>query len=170
MKLTKQELQDILRRNRGLSCPELAHKPVLTETVQAKEKPETQEDIFKLSKGLREFNKKRGKLLKPKTSSPLETKFEILWTNLGGPDLIREYPVCPGRKFRFDFAIPQKRIAIEVEGGTWVKSGHSSGKGIERDCVKGNLATQYGWRVFRLTAQMIAPDYVTEIVDFVARR
>lgn len=47
-------------------------------------------------------------------------------------------------------------MAIEVQGGRWVKSGHSSGSGIERDCMKSCLAASLGWLVFSFTDSMIA--------------
>ena len=31
----------------------------------------------------------------------------------------REFPFHPTREWRFDFAIPQAHVAIEVEGGLW---------------------------------------------------
>lgn len=53
------------------------------------------------------------------------------------------------RLYRFDYALPKWKIAIEVNGGVWSKgnSGHSSGKGIMRDYEKSNLAQSLGWRV-----------------------
>lgn len=62
------------------------------------------------------------------------------------------------RLFRFDYAIPEFKIAVEQEGGIWSKgnSGHSSGTGISRDMEKSNLAQSMGWVVIRRTpVQMI---------------
>lgn len=53
------------------------------------------------------------------------------------------------RKWRFDIAFPQYRIAIEVDGGSWGKSGHTDGEGFRRDLEKMNAATVAGWRVLR---------------------
>jgi very-short-patch-repair endonuclease len=68
------------------------------------------------------------------------------------------------RKFRFDFTCGI--VAIEIEGGTWIRGGHSTGVGIQRDCEKGNLATLEGWKVFRLTSDMIDTKHVQEIINF----
>jgi hypothetical protein len=65
------------------------------------------------------------------------------------------------REFRFDYAIPEHKIAIEQEGGIWSKgnSGHSSGTGIMRDMEKGTLANINGWTLIRRTPdQMITSE------------
>lgn len=82
----------------------------------------------------------------------------------GLPQPLREVPVIPGRRYRFDFCWPAddptpdyRGVLVEVQGGIWAKgkSGHSSGRGIQRDCEKLNLATLHGWRVLHITAEMI---------------
>lgn len=57
------------------------------------------------------------------------------------------------RKFRFDWAIPSLKIAIEYEGIMSAKSGHTTVTGFNSDCIKYNLATTQGWRVLRYTAK-----------------
>jgi len=63
-----------------------------------------------------------------------------------------EYRFHKVRRFRFDIAIPQHRIAIEYEGIVSNKSRHTSLKGYSNDCEKYNLAVKEGWRVLRYTA------------------
>lgn len=60
-----------------------------------------------------------------------------------------EYFFTLERQYRFDYAIPELKIAIEQNGGIWSKgnSGHSSGKGIQRDMDKTALAASLGWTV-----------------------
>jgi very-short-patch-repair endonuclease len=70
----------------------------------------------------------------------------------------REYQAIPGRRFRFDFAIPDLKIAIEYEGGTWDGGGHVRGKGYSSDCQKYSLAAIYGWCVIRVTADLMRAD------------
>ena len=66
-----------------------------------------------------------------------------------------EYRFLKKRRFRFDFAWPDRMIAMEVEGGVWMKGGggHTTGKGYTRDLEKYNLATLHGWEVYRFTTQ-----------------
>lgn len=54
-----------------------------------------------------------------------------------------------GRKFRFDWAWPERKIAVEEDGAVWVQGRHTRGSGFLRDCEKTNLAAEMGWRVFR---------------------
>jgi hypothetical protein len=68
-----------------------------------------------------------------------------------GIELWPEFYFCTERQFRIDYAIPQYKIAIEQEGGIFMKgnSGHSSGTGIARDMEKNNLLVSKGWRLIR---------------------
>lgn len=68
-----------------------------------------------------------------------------------GIELWPEFYFCTERQFRIDYAIPDLKIAIEQEGGIWMKgnSGHSSGTGIARDMEKNNLLVSKGWRLIR---------------------
>jgi len=61
----------------------------------------------------------------------------------------REYRFHPVRKWRFDFADPQRKIAVEVEGGIFTNGRHSRGSGMRSDMEKYNAATMLGWRVLR---------------------
>jgi very-short-patch-repair endonuclease len=80
---------------------------------------------------------------------------------IASPALREEHRFHATRKFLFDFAIPHLRIAIEVEGGVFMrprpgrKSRHTSGAGYQRDCTKYNLAALDGWTVLRFTSRMI---------------
>jgi hypothetical protein len=67
--------------------------------------------------------------------------------------LIPEYRFHKHRKWRFDWAIPELKIAIEVEGGAFTNGRHTRGKGFIADMEKYNEAIILGWHVFRLTPQ-----------------
>lgn len=66
-------------------------------------------------------------------------------------ECVKEYKFHPIRKWRFDYAIPEHKIALEVEGGVWTGGRHTSPKGFLGDIEKYNTATLMGWRVFRTT-------------------
>lgn len=70
----------------------------------------------------------------------------------------KEYRFHPERRFRFDYALPDYKIAIEIQGGTWTRGKHVRGKGYQDDCEKLNLAQTMGWRVLWYTPQMIEKD------------
>jgi hypothetical protein len=76
-----------------------------------------------------------------------------------------QYHAIPGRKFAWDFRIGN--LLIECQGGTWSKtrSGHSTGSGIKRDCVKMNLAAEYGYRTLAFTSDMITSGEAVKIIE-----
>lgn len=91
----------------------------------------------------------------PQPLSPGEEAF-ALHCRIESLEPVREYVFLQDRKFRFDFAFPEKKIGIEIEGATqYGKSRHSRGDGFESDCEKYNLAAAAGWRVFRFTTKMV---------------
>jgi hypothetical protein len=65
----------------------------------------------------------------------------------------------PTRKWRFDAAYVEEKIAIEVEGGTgWKRDGtsrHLTPSGFREDVEKYNAAAILGWCVIRLTPAML---------------
>ena len=77
----------------------------------------------------------------------------------------REFPVCAGRRFRFDFAFPEKHLACEVDGGVWQGGRHTSGAGYVRDCEKANLAAIGGWRVLHVIPQWVKSGEALKIIE-----
>jgi very-short-patch-repair endonuclease len=67
----------------------------------------------------------------------------------------REYRFNTARRWRLDFAIPDYKIGVEVEGGMWVRGRHSRPLGYANDCEKYNSAACLGWTVLRYTSDMI---------------
>lgn len=97
--------------------------------------------------------------------SPLERTFETYWITLsqGFPTPTTEYRFAPPRKFKFDFAWPDYKVAVEMEGGTYTGGRHTRPKGFENDCEKYNLAAEGGWIVLRYTGRMLKNDPHTVI-------
>lgn len=69
----------------------------------------------------------------------------------GLPTPIPEYRFHPSRRWRFDFAWPERMIALEIEGGVWQSGRHTRPSGFLGDIEKYNAAAAMGWRVFRCT-------------------
>jgi len=88
------------------------------------------------------------KIKKPKPDYPL---FRILIHKTLKAKVVSEYRFHPVRRWKFDFAVPEFMVAIEIEGGIFAKTrlGHSSGKGIKQDMEKYNAAQLMGWKVLR---------------------
>lgn len=77
----------------------------------------------------------------------------------------KQYRFIDERKFMFDFAFPKQKIAVEIDGGTWMgKGGHNSGSGIQNDRDKDELAILNGWTVYRCTAHMVKAGRAIETV------
>ena len=67
------------------------------------------------------------------------------------PKPVRELVFAPPRKWRFDFAWPDQRVAIEIEGGVWQKkSRHRTASGFLNDCEKYETALLLGWTLYRV--------------------
>lgn len=102
--------------------------------------------------------------------SHLEHRFRSIWA-LVAADLPLESQkknVVPGRRFVYDFYIPDAGVLVECNGGTWARgnSGHSSGSGIARDAEKVNQAQVNGYNIFVLTNDKLTTEYLANIANF----
>lgn len=66
-----------------------------------------------------------------------------------------EYRFTELRKWRFDFAWPKHRVALEVEGGAFSKGRHTRGSGFVKDLEKYSEAAALGWLIIRVTPQQL---------------
>jgi hypothetical protein len=66
----------------------------------------------------------------------------------GIPEPDREHMFHAGRRWRFDFAWPEVKLAVEIEG----RGRHQTVVGARQDCDKYNTAAREGWRVLRFPA------------------
>lgn len=86
------------------------------------------------------------------------------FTQHGLPAPVPEFQFHKDRKWRFDFAFVDQKIALEIDGGAWVGGRHTSPKGYFLDMEKFNEAAIAGWRVLRITPKadgtLIAVDLV----------
>lgn len=71
------------------------------------------------------------------------------------PEPKREFLFHYKRKWRFDFAYPDLKLAIEVNGGAFSRGRHTRGKGYEDDCEKLAEAAILGWRVISVTTGQV---------------
>lgn len=62
---------------------------------------------------------------------------------------IPEYKFHPTRKWRFDYADPVNKVAIEISGAVWRRGRHQRGGGFIKDIEKYNEATIRGWRLLQ---------------------
>lgn len=71
------------------------------------------------------------------------------------PQPVREFRFHPTRKWRSDFAWPDRKLLVEYEGGAFTQGRHTRGAGFEKDCEKYNSAVLLGFRVLRFTSRHV---------------
>lgn len=71
------------------------------------------------------------------------------------PAPVTEHSFHPERRWRFDYAWPDVKVALEVEGGIWTGGRHTSSAGFLKDMEKYNAAARLGWRVLRCTPKTL---------------
>lgn len=81
--------------------------------------------------------------------SKLEETFALQLRAMKAPEPAREHRFHPVRKWRFDFAWPDRLFAVEIEGGVWTGGRHTRGAGFVKDMEKYNAAAELGWKVLR---------------------
>lgn len=88
---------------------------------------------------------------------------------VNGPKILaefeREFRFDAKRKWRFDFCWPERKVAVEVDGGTFSGGRHSRGLGYEKDCEKINSAVLQGWRVLRMTSRMVRDGSALQLIE-----
>lgn len=95
-------------------------------------------------------------------------------------DVVCELQFHTSRKWRFDYAIPAHKIAIEVEGGafksrtfvnkkgkeiTTIGGRHNSGTGFINDMEKYNAGTTLGWRILRVTPENLLKQNTLDLIS-----
>lgn len=102
-------------------------------------------------------------------ASQLESAFLGWWQVLrpSSPQPVAEFKFDPARRWRADFAWPDAKVLVELEGGAWSGGRHTRGAGFTADCNKYNRAVELGWKVFRYTSDMLDAD-PQGVVDQVA--
>jgi hypothetical protein len=82
----------------------------------------------------------------------------------GLPAPVAEYRFAPPRRWRFDWAWPDQRVALEVQGGIFVAGRHSRGAGLLKEHEKMNAAAALGWRLLYTTPRQVADGTVGDIL------
>ena len=82
----------------------------------------------------------------------------------------REVSFVPGRRFRWDFAFCEEKLAIEIQGGTWSGGRHTRGGGYEQDCIKAQLAALAGWAVLPFTGSQVVRGEAVDVIERALRQ
>jgi len=118
--------------------------------IQAKEKPQ----------------RHRRKTEPVERMTSLEKRFLLLWEAVGGNQLdwlFGQKIFAERPRMHVDFYNAEWRIAVEIDGGQWQISGHSSGKGLQRDAVKLALCNRIGVKLYRFPTSMVCFEEVEKL-------
>ena len=114
--------------------------------------------------------------------SELEAELRLQMIICGVPEFVEEYRfaaehVIVGagirnrlksaglKDWRFDFAWPGIRFAVEVEGGIFTMGRHTRGAGFEEDRIKYGEAMKLGWTVYSCTSGMIKSGSAIDTIE-----
>lgn len=90
-------------------------------------------------------------MAKKESKYPCKNGYSKIYEQLLGGEWWAEWPFHPTRKWRFDYACPELKIAIEVDGGIFIGGRHSGGVGQLKDMEKMNEGASRQWLVFHTT-------------------
>jgi very-short-patch-repair endonuclease len=76
--------------------------------------------------------------------STLEVKTRRLLVSSGIDNFVREFPLpWNGRTYRYDFALPERRVILETNGRRW----HDDATDYEYDNEKWSVPARHGYRI-----------------------
>lgn len=81
-----------------------------------------------------------------------------------GVEPVKEYQFHTQRKWRFDYAFVEAKVALEVEGGVHTGGRHIRPKGFLGDMEKYNTAATLGWRLLRTTPDRLLSRETLEMI------
>lgn len=105
---------------------------------------------------------------KPKRDLEGEFAFVLKAHGIGGYH--RQFRFHPVRKWAADFAWPVSRFIVDIDGMLFKPGpgGHTSPAGIRRDYERDLAAMALGYRVLRLTSEMIeSPEVIAVVRQYV---
>jgi very-short-patch-repair endonuclease len=95
---------------------------------------------------------------------------DYIWKPLRLPIPSKELRFHPIRRWRFDFAFEDVKLAIEINGGVFTFGRHTRGAGFSKDMEKLNAAQELGWVVLQYTPSKIDYDQIKRIYDILIER
>lgn len=128
----------------------------MTEAERATHKAAFKEVLTKAAEGNMEFVD-YGEVTIPQAApravklpkSAAHDRVIVLCNSLGIMVPVVEHRFHALRKWRFDYAWPERKLALEIEGGIWTNGAHTRGTGFMEDMEKYNEAALLGWRLLR---------------------
>ena len=90
---------------------------------------------------------------KSKVEATPDLFLRLLQERFPGREIVKEHRFHSERRWRFDYALPKLKIAVEIDGAVWAAGGgrHNRAAGYVADMEKLNTAASMGWLVLRFT-------------------
>lgn len=82
----------------------------------------------------------------------------------GIPTPVYEYRFHPVRKWRFDLAWIARKVALEVQGGIFIKGRHNRGGALLKEWEKLNTAAILGWRILYCQPMDLCTEDMVKII------
>mgnify|MGYP000526499589 CR=1 FL=1 len=110
--------------------------------------------------------RKPGRSIKEKKEfeSYMEDIFKTNWDKYVGIHIHVQHKFHPTREYRFDFAFPEIKLAIEMQG---YGPGHASFVEMVSDYNRHNEAVALGWTILYFMQPHIKDDKIMTTLDFV---
>ena len=87
------------------------------------------------------------------TASDVDMFQRLIMAENPGVVVVKEHVFHWTRKWRFDYAIPELKVAVEIDGAVWNYGRHNRPEGYINDMEKLNTAASMGWLVLRFTTE-----------------
>jgi very-short-patch-repair endonuclease len=88
---------------------------------------------------------------------------KLICKQLGLPEPIPEYRFHSTRRWRIDWAFPNVKLAIEIEGAVWINGRHTRPSGFVKDMEKYNMLAEMGWILLRFQPNKIDYDQIERV-------
>ena len=99
--------------------------------------------------------------------SLLDDRYRLVWrcAVAGLPEPVCEYAFAPPRRWRFDYAFIEQKVAVEVDGGLFSGGRHARGAGIRKDYEKRNNAAILGWRMLHFLPEQVESGEAIDAIE-----
>jgi len=81
------------------------------------------------------------------------------------PEPTPEYRFHPVRKWRFDYAWPARKLALEIQGAVFAQGRHTRGAGLRKEYEKLNAAAAGGWRILFVLPEQVANGTAMQVIE-----
>ena len=93
----------------------------------------------------------RKKVISSTASAKVDLFLNYLQQQFPTVEVVKELRFHPERRWRFDYAFPALKVAIEIDGAVWTLGRHNRPAGYLADMEKLNTAASMGWLVLRFS-------------------